>query len=469
MSSVAQKLPLTKKISKALPDCVSVEHIGTAPPDTRSTRDRSLPCQSPTDTLEVGDGPAFSSTGRDALLGAAYLATRDELLQVPLFRPVAPLGAPSEGGAGPSLLDTRSVADPDLVTLWNDEYSSRITAGLTKADLRARSQESRLATIGSAIDTKKLLDFDIREYNTEAEAILAGWFRRLATCGDEAALLACPNGHQSRTWVRCCHTPVCPWEESRQAKKWKGRGKTLMGAFPDGLTFSQVRKSLHRQGLKLPGMKNPPRALARMGWKMLTVSLRGNGNLPQNLNDTLTYRTQLARRLRNYHGAVLVIGALDVGPDGHPHLHFLVYCPFLPREQIQLWQKAHDCTVEGCKHPADDRCDACKEANIDCVHPHANGRPRCNGSWVVDVRRAYSPDEVLKYSVSPKAQPEAHLAVYLTTYRRHRVECYGLARLRVWEGKEEIPGFCSVCGQELEIVFVGSRHGDHFDWHPPPN
>ncbi len=120
------------------------------------------------------------------------------------------------------------------------------------------------------------------------------------------------------------------------------------------------------------------------------------------------------------------VGAIEEGEhEGeNVHLHFLALCRFAPRRELQHWLQARDCTIRKCHHPADDRCDDCKRDKLGgCHHPEVlpDGRlrPRCNGSWYVDVRQARKRDrdgrlvygngadaaaEVVKYACKPTMQ-----------------------------------------------------------------
>lgn len=306
---------------------------------------------------------------------------------------------------------------------------------------------------------------------------MRGWVRRMAECGHEAHLMVCPDGHSNHLVVQCCHVPACPWEEAGTASEWRERGNALMRVLPSGQRWTAVKRLLEQHD-SVPKMRHQPERGAVFNWRMITVALRGAGDLLHDIGATLRLRPRLARWLRNHHGAVAQFWALDVGPDGHPHLHGLVYSPFVPRDLVQRWLRAQDCTVPGCKHElADDRCDECKAAKVSPC-PHLDGgRQRCNGSWVVDVRAAWSPQEVLKYSVSPDAKgndrddhAELRLFVYLATAGEHRIQGYGAARVKAIREVEQhvedifVKGFCPVCGQEMIEVGAGKWKHGRYEW-----
>lgn len=183
---------------------------------------------------------------------------------------------------------------------------------------------------------------------------------------------------------------------------------------------------------------------------MITSTLRGTGDLRHDIDTTLKHRARLSRRLKR-HGMIAEYGSLDVGSGGNPHLHLLVYSPYIDREALRLWQCGLTCDVPGCDHAQDNE--------------------RCTGSWGIDIREAYSPDEGLKYAVASDGDPDLRLAVYLFSKGRHRVETYGLARPALYpdaeldeRDKRVEAGFCPDCGQELVTVAVGVRRWDHYDW-----
>jgi hypothetical protein len=90
----------------------------------------------------------------------------------------------------------------------------------------------------------------------------------------------------------------------------------------------------------------------------------------------------------------------------------------------------------------------------------------------VDVRRATSPDEALKYSIgydNPDQEQLAdlHVAVYLTTYGRHRIETYGLAKpgkLPSVDAVDPQPGACPLCGTQMVPLLTGHWNGREFVW-----
>jgi hypothetical protein len=200
---------------------------------------------------------------------------------------------------------------------------------------------------------------------------------------------------------------------------------------------------------------------------MVTLGLRDTGHLPTDINRALGIplkgnqglRARFMRYLAKHEGAIAAYAALDIGAvNAHVHLHVLVYAPYLPRERLQHWLQSQDCTIPGCKHVAGDRS--------------------CNGSWDVDVRVADTPDEALKYSISPKGRDDIEhadlcVAVALCTYKRHRVETYGLAKpgalslVDVAEARAlaEYDGrLCPHCGGPMERFKAGHRVNGRYFW-----
>jgi hypothetical protein len=241
-------------------------------------------------------------------------------------------------------------------------------------------------------------------------------------------------------------------------------------------------------------------------WKILTLSLRQSGDLFDRVDATVKMRAALARELRESHAMIAGVGAIEEGEhEGeNVHLHFLALCRFAPRRELQHWLQARDCTIRKCHHPADDRCDACKrDKRGDCHHPEvmADGllRPRCNGSWYVDVRQARKRDrdgrlvsgdgadaaaEVVKYACKPTMHGNPHYAdegelrdeieharrtvlFHLAMRGRHRVETYGKAK-KIAPGEEHAaddqePGAgprCSECHGPMTPVGFGERAFD---------
>jgi hypothetical protein len=176
---------------------------------------------------------------------------------------------------------------------------------------------------------------------------------------------------------------------------------------------------------------------------MIVTPLRSKETFLESVRATENYRQKLARKLQRYHGAVAIFSAIDVGQKGNPHLHWLVYSPFIARAQLQHFQQAFDCTVPGCKHVAGDRA--------------------CEGSWDVHIKEVDTDAvrEVLKYSVSPKADSDYHIALFLAMYGKHRVQTYGLARKKILRAVEDayddehVKHKCPICDKVMPIVQQG--------------
>ena len=211
--------------------------------------------------------------------------------------------------------------------------------------------------------------------------------------------------------------------------------------------------------------------------------------------------------------------ALDrlLAPTGNVHFHLLAYCRPVPRDEatavrwrcrdtfnLQSWLRSKDCTVKRCKHSADDRCDECRRGNRGCPHPRENGRPRCNGSWGVDIRKAYvgkgttrfdpacgAIHEAIKYAISPVlldelpepgvaptarqlAHAEQVIRFHLAMHHRKRIETYGLARPRQpeedrWADEREpeedgAAPTCPECDRPMVYAATGIRHGGRMEW-----
>lgn len=367
------------------------------------------------------------------------------------------------------MLDTREQPHrPDKT-----KQSGQLRRTLKGADLRWASNEAAIEAMKRALKTGQLRGLDLGEYHSEADAILDGWQGRLQGCGLQLWLTFCLNDGHSAISMQCCRVPVCAWDQRRDAVRWKSRANGLMQALPSGQRWRKTRLELLRRGVKPQLLRADIDTSAVMGWRMISLGLRDTGNLIEDIRRTIGdphggdrgLRAKLMRFLTGHCGAAAAYVALDVGAEhGHVHLHALVYSPFISRAQLQHWLQSQDCDVPGCKHVAGDR--------------------NCHGSWDVDVRKAYSPDEALKYTISPEehGDPEAladlRVAVYLATYKRHRVETYGLAKpgavavvdaaeqreLDEHDGKR-----CPHCGGPMTAMYVGMRMpGGHYVWHLRP-
>lgn len=286
---------------------------------------------------------------------------------------------------------------------------------------------------------------------------LEGWFKRMNGCGRTVWMKGCAAGHK-RPLTECCDVPMCPRYQRKRSNHWIARVRALMA--------SQTYKG-----------KRP---------KLLTVALRhpAGETLPEAVEKVIKLRAVLMRHLRKTYGMTAAVAPLEMSDTGHVHLHSIVFSDFLPRALLQRWLRARDCTVSGCNHPADDRCDACREGSVECVHLDGERR-RCNGSFMVDVRICYDPVEALKYAAAPvvcdggDAEPtETQLEAaartvrfYLAISGRHRVETYGDAK-RMVEGEgdqdEDRDANTCWCGLPLWLCRIGhAPPGRNYHWRLP--
>jgi hypothetical protein len=252
-----------------------------------------------------------------------------------------------------------------------------------------------------------------------------------------------------------------------------------MEVLQEGAKWSDTAARIAAMGVDVEQLQDQPPADADCHWIFATFGLRDTGDLEADIERTLKYRAKLKRVLEEKFHAQAIWIKLDIGEEnGHPHLHALIYAPFINRERLVVWQKKQTCTVKGCKHPADDRCDECRANKCECHHPHDDGSLRCNGAWDVDLRQADDPGEVLKYVCSPSLPAtELRLAVYIATYRRKRTMTYGLARPNAIPAMEATvkkeraesaanANICPECGQVLVYESCGWKHGDRYRWRP---
>jgi hypothetical protein len=267
----------------------------------------------------------------------------------------------------------------------------------------------------------------------------------LRDCGSQVFVRQCCAGH-TRTFAECCQVPMCPRYQRKRSGHWVARARALM--------------------------ESP--AYAGKVPKLLTVTLRHpeGETLPEAVEKAIKLRAAVMRHLRKVYGLTAAFGALEMSEHGHVHLHIIAWCAFLPRPLLQSWLRGRDCTVPGCAHPADDRCDECRAGKVECSHLDG-GRQRCNGSFMLDVRKCFDPIEALKYAAAPvvvenvsqlvftESQLEAGermVRFYLAIQGRHRVETYGDAKNVVEnedaEDEDRRVDVCH-CGQPLRLIATG--------------
>ena len=355
---------------------------------------------------------------------------------------------------------------------------------LSKMDRRAKSREDRLEVAKRAAMERTLLGTPLSEAEVTA---LEGWVDRLDACGEKIVVRGCTEHDHFRAAIECCNVPLCPFTEGKNARKWQARGGRLMALLPNGLSAAKVRLALVSAGASREDIAKVKDGRGKYTWKLITVALRDTGALQADLWRTIgppgrggsdkSVRKKLSKFLRDSHHVIASYAALDVGDEkGHVHLHLLVYSPFIRRDSLEHWLRSYDCTVPGCKHSVNDRCQECIDARLECDHKDGD-RVRCDGSWNVDVRLAKDPYEALKYAVSCDAGVDGHsnaeiaVATYIWTYRRHRIETYGLAKPgalalvdSVDEELENSDKCCSECGRVLVDIAYGTKQRGFYSW-----
>lgn len=394
------------------------------------------------------------------------------------------------------------------------------------------------------------------EASTDKDKKLIGaWMQATETCGDTVRIYRCKRHGKSKAVSPCCHAAICPREQRRRSQRWAERLSVLAQQLPN-----DPRGKDYRRIVALAAGDH--RRVSKPTWKMVTISLKQkqkpwfddngepvvgrvrvrhvngktivawaradewpewkpgssaarredddpkqNDSYADRLDRIVEVRARLVRLLNHRYGMLAGVGAIEMGSHCNVHLHFLTYCSFLPREEMQRWLRSYDCTVPGCDHPADDRCAACKQAGHACTHPLPGGHSRCNGSWYIDIRQCYvRPDkieyrdaelggivEACKYAAAPVipddaprpgAEPSAKQLAYarevmrffLALHGRHRVETYGLARPRTL-GEEKIVDdvtpkdtdeqgrpCCPVCEKAMDYACTGERKKSSYDW-----
>ncbi len=360
---------------------------------------------------------------------------------------------------------------------------------------------------------------------------LLGWSDGLAICGDTFRVYHCAKHRKATVISPCCHLAMCPREQRRRSQRWCARGAALVKMLPNeprGKDFKGV------VGLTKGALGEETTDITDHTWKAIEVGLRQEGTVAERLDAHVELRAKLMRLLRRRYRMMAGFGSIEMGPTGNIHLHIVAYCAYLPREDMQRWLRSQDCTVPHCAHTPDDRCAACKrEKRSPCRHPRVTSRttltraadgkmrklrvrdrrPRCNGSWYVDVRKCYVRDEMIgygdpvtggiveaiKYAAAPvgskpgkpgqrghdaptpgEAPTESQLAYgeelvrfFLALRDRKRVETYGLAREpdpheengvddREPDAEGGIP-LCPECGQKMKYAATGERWGGRWN------
>jgi len=248
---------------------------------------------------------------------------------------------------------------------------------------------------------------------------LLSWSDGLAMCGQECRLYACGPCRKSTVVAHCCHLAICPREQRRRSQRWCARAAALAQILPDhprGRDFKRV------VGLTKRALGKTTTDVNNHTWKAIEIGLIQRGSVEDRLNAAVDLRAKFMRLLRRRYLMMAGFASIEMGPTGNIHIHAVVYSAFLPREDLQRWLRSQDCTVPNCAHSPDDRCAACKrERRGGCTHPRVarrwklvrcgrgtkmkkvrarvhDERPRCNGSWYVDVRKTYVRDDVMGYS-----------------------------------------------------------------------
>ena len=366
--------------------------------------------------------------------------------------------------------------------------------GFELCDVREWAERMHLARVSAA--RARGTESEVRDPDAEvawlAERATA-FHTKLAGCSPRLFMGRCPETGKVHCRGSCCRSAACPREEHRRSARWAKRIITLA------------------ETLEVP---------AGWGHKLVTVSLRQRGGMFERVDRAIRLRASALRRLRDEYGVSDAVATIDTGEHGNVHVHIECVAPFIARDRELRWLQAQDCTVPGCTHEPDDRCEECRAAKCSCPHPHADGTPRCNGSFVFDVRsvRARCPGckrrpnaagvcrcegkvhdlrsaenliggifEAVKYATSP-ALPDGRPAeerqwfarmtalLHLALRGRHRIETYGRYRAPMPEEErastdtadgDERPWLCTCCEVPVAIRCVGvgvRERGLGFRW-----
>jgi hypothetical protein len=360
----------------------------------------------------------------------------------------APPALSEEGRLGPALLDVGYQPDNVPDNRWsilNDAGEGCRLPGLVGAAQYLQGQIAETQRLYSEAIATALRNWDL---SSDHAAILSGWLDRIRVCGATVWLKECANDH-TRAIAECCGVPLCPRYQRKRSQRWIRRASALIAL-------------LHRES-KVP--------------KLLTVTLRRNGaDWKSQIDSMVKLRAALMRLLRRCYGLEAAFAAIEISHGGHVHIHAVIWSDYVPRALLQTWLRSRDCTVPGCPHPADDRCQRCRQEQVACKHLDGK-RERCNGSYMIDIRQCHSPIEALKYATAPivcEAAPRGSkrfspeqlemalqtIRLYLALYRRHRVETYGAAKVTIQgEGSDDEDADIDRChcGSPLHMAAVGIR------------
>lgn len=429
----------------------------------------------------------------------------------------------------PELLppELRPAVDPDAYTPIDFCIAPKPTKlPITGAEC-VSEQRKRMDQVAATMALYAQVIPRVRASTNDAKqrTLLDSWLTAAETCGDEVRIYRCPKHGHAVTVGYCCHKALCPREQRRRAQRWQARLTALAKTLPNeprGADYKRLRAS------------GAPVNVGTFTWKMITIALKQSGTYEERLDAIVDARARLARLLTQHAGMLAGIGAIEMGDKairrggrGNVHLHFLAYCGFVARDprkasrdgfDLQSWLRAYDCTIPGCRHDADDRCDQCKREHHACTHPRSDGTARCDGSWYVDVRKAYVSEkgaryhdpevgaivEAVKYACAPVSADDvprpgeaptpsqlAHAAqvieFFLALHGRHRVETYGLAKQPaeheaaacddvagesyeprdLEEGDDSTskgPPKCPECDEPMKYAATGVRRGAVYGW-----
>jgi hypothetical protein len=240
---------------------------------------------------------------------------------------------------------------------------------------------------------------------------------------------------------------------ARDAAEWATRAAALERLLTDGMRRGELERWAELLEVPLPETRREIKPWEKYSWKIISPTLRTKSTFLDSVRAMEDYRSKLCKWLQRYHGVVAIFASLDVGKNGVSHMHLLVYSPFIARAKLIHYQKSIDCRIPGCAHGAYDET--------------------CGGSFDIDIRQLYAKRdskghrvkggvrEVLKYAVSPKADSDHHVALFLAMYRKHRVQTYGLANRKLLVAVEEayedehVRHMCPVCSKVMPIVLHG--------------